>query len=362
MNEHNNGYMAMARYNVRTSRVSEAEAKPDMNEAFFIKRERGADDPLAGRRFAGPNRWPETLPGFRETVLDYCETVDRLALSILPALSLSLGLPEDWFDPHFTRSQFSFRLSHYPPAEREPGRYGIAPHTDTNFLTFLAQSGVPGLQIRREGGGWEDVPFVEDSFVVNTGDMLHRWTNGRYKSTPHRAQPPRGPAPLRHPLFLRPQSRRRNPLRAHLHRPGQPAPLAPRHLRGPPRLVVRRQLQRRRPEGPGGGVAAGHSRRPFDRSDLCPIRATGFACDVRLVEVSPVRRSGLTGLCACTQKMEAEALRGRTRPAAWCMKRHAGVRLIECSVSRKRQKSNLPDRGLDDRDIIPVRRGMRPSA
>ncbi|MCY3754943.1 MAG: isopenicillin N synthase family oxygenase [Alphaproteobacteria bacterium] len=190
MNEHNNGYMAMARYNVRTSRVSEAEAKPDMNEAFFIKRERGADDPLAGRRFAGPNRWPGNLPGFRETVLDYCETVDRLALSVLPTLSLSLGLPEDWFDPHFTRSQFSFRLSHYPPAEREPGRYGIAPHTDTNFLTFLAQSGVPGLQIRREGGGWEDVPFVEDSFVVNTGDMLHRWTNGRYKSTPHRAQPP----------------------------------------------------------------------------------------------------------------------------------------------------------------------------
>ena len=256
MNEHNNGYMAMARYNVRTSRVSEAEAKPDMNEAFFIKRERGADDPLAGRRFAGPNRWPENLPGFRETVLDYCETVDRLALSVLPALSLSLGLPEDWFDPHFTRSQFSFRLSHYPPAEREPGRYGIAPHTDTNFLTFLAQSGVPGLQIRREGGGWEDVPFVEDSFVVNTGDMLHRWTNGRYQSTPHRAQPPVGPPPLCGPLFLRPQSGCRNPLRPHLHRPGQPAPLAARHLRGPPRLVVRRQLQRRRPEGFGGGVAA----------------------------------------------------------------------------------------------------------
>ena len=123
-----------------------------------------------------------------------CSTIairwNRLALGVLPALSLSLGLPEDWFNPHFTRSQFSFRLSHYPPAEREPGRYGIAPHTDTNFLTFLAQSDVPGLQIRPEGGDWEDVPFVEDSFVVNTGDMLHRWTNGRYKSTPHRAQPP----------------------------------------------------------------------------------------------------------------------------------------------------------------------------
>ena len=204
MNEHNNGYMAMARYNVRTSRASEDAVLPDMNEAFFIKRERGPDDPLAGRRFAGPNRWPENLPGFRAALLEYCETVDRLAVSLLPALSLSLGLDENWFSPHFTRSQFSFRLSHYPPAAREPGRYGIAPHTDVNFLTFLAQSEVPGLQIRREGGGWEDVPFVENSFVVNTGDMLHRWTNGRYKSTPHRAQPPVGRHRYAIPYFFGP--------------------------------------------------------------------------------------------------------------------------------------------------------------
>ncbi len=203
MNEHNNGYMAMARYNVRTSRASEA-ALPDMNEAFFIKRERGPDDPLAARRFGGPNRWPADLPGFRETLLEYCATVDRLALGILPALALSLGLPEDWFAPCFTQSQFSFRLSHYPPAARERGRYGIAPHTDVNFLTFLAQSDVPGLQIRREGGGWEDVPFVADSFVVNTGDMLHRWTNGRYKSTPHRALPPAGRHRYAIPYFFGP--------------------------------------------------------------------------------------------------------------------------------------------------------------
>ena len=56
LNAHNNGYMAVARYNVRTSRVSE-NTLPDMNEAFFVKRKRPADDSLvrAGRRFAGPN-------------------------------------------------------------------------------------------------------------------------------------------------------------------------------------------------------------------------------------------------------------------------------------------------------------------
>src|ERR671922_2090122 len=74
MNEHNNGYMAMGKYAVWTSDVN-ANDKPDLNEAFFVKRERAPDDPLrqSGRRFAGPNRWPEgaDLPGFRAHLLEY---------------------------------------------------------------------------------------------------------------------------------------------------------------------------------------------------------------------------------------------------------------------------------------------------
>src|SRR5215469_14947549 len=45
LNEHNNGYMAMNRYAVWTSEVNSND-KPDLNEAFFIKRERAPDDPL----------------------------------------------------------------------------------------------------------------------------------------------------------------------------------------------------------------------------------------------------------------------------------------------------------------------------
>ncbi len=192
MNAHNNGYMAMARYNVRTSRVSEAAVLPDMNEAFFIKRERPADDLLAraGRRFAGPNEWPDNLPGFRETLLAYTDAVDALGRRMLPAIALALDLPADRFDADFEESQFSFRLSHYPPVPRLAGQFGIAPHTDANFMTFLAQSGVPGLQIQGGADEWYDVPYVPGSFVVNTGDMLHRWTNGRFRSTAHRALPP----------------------------------------------------------------------------------------------------------------------------------------------------------------------------
>ncbi len=205
MNEHNNGYMAMGRYAVWTSDVN-ANDKPDLNEAFFCKRERGPDDLLlrSGRRFAGPNRWPEHLPGFRERILAYTEAMDALSRRVLPICAVALDLPPDAFDAAFTESQFSFRLSHYPPARAEENQFGIAPHTDANFLTFLAQTDVPGLQVRMPAGDWVDVPYVPGSYAVNSGDMMYRWTNGRVKSTPHRALPPVGRHRYAIPYFLGP--------------------------------------------------------------------------------------------------------------------------------------------------------------
>jgi isopenicillin N synthase-like dioxygenase len=205
MNEHNNGYMAMGRYAVWTSDVN-ANDKPDLNEAFFVKRERGPDDPLrrSGRRFVGPNVWPDGLPGFRESVLAYTAAVDGLGRRLLPACAVALDLAPDHFAAAFAESQFSFRLSHYPPVQAEPNQFGIAPHTDANFLTFLAQTEVPGLQLRLPSGDWLDVPYVPDSYAVNAGDMMYRWTNGRFKSTPHRALPPVGRPRYAIPFFLGP--------------------------------------------------------------------------------------------------------------------------------------------------------------
>lgn len=205
MNEHNNGYMAMSRYAVWSSEVN-VNTKPDLNEAFFIKRERRSDDPLvlSGRRFVGPNRWPDNLPGFRETVLAYTEAVDALGRELLPVCAVALDLPPDYFTAAFAESQFSFRLSHYPPVEAEDNQFGIAPHTDANFMTFLAQTEVPGLQVRMPSGDWLDVPYLPNSFAVNAGDMMYRWTNGRFKSTPHRALPPVGRHRYAIPYFLGP--------------------------------------------------------------------------------------------------------------------------------------------------------------
>ena len=137
-------------------------------------------------------------------MLAYTDAVDALGRKLLPLCATALDLPPDTFDGAFAESQFSFRLTHYPPVAAEANQFGIAPHTDANFMTFLAQSEVPGLQVRMPDGTWVDVPYVPGSFAVNSGDMMQRWTNHRFKSTPHRALPPVGRPRYAIPYFMGP--------------------------------------------------------------------------------------------------------------------------------------------------------------
>ncbi|WP_187829900.1 isopenicillin N synthase family dioxygenase [Siccirubricoccus phaeus] len=170
--------------------------KPNENEAFFVKPERGPT-PV--------NRWPEGVPGFAEATLRYFAALDDLAHRMLPLYAVALDLPPDYFDKPCEDSFSTLRLTHYPPVEYGSDEYGIAPHTDSTFITLLAQNPVPGLQIRTQAGEWIDAPVIPEAFVVNTGDILNRWTNGRFISTPHRAFNTMKTARYAIPFFFHPK-------------------------------------------------------------------------------------------------------------------------------------------------------------
>jgi isopenicillin N synthase-like dioxygenase len=189
-NEHNVGYMPVNGYVSKSSRVEQA-TRPNLVEAFFVKRDLPADHPdvLANIRYRCTNQWPTPLAclGFRETVVAYCNAMEHLCKRMLPVYAVALDLDPGYFDTAFAEPQYALRLSHYPPAESgEADQYGVAPHTDSSFLTMLAQSALPGLAIRLRSGDWIDAPIVPGAFLVNSGDMLRRWTNHRCLSTPHR--------------------------------------------------------------------------------------------------------------------------------------------------------------------------------
>jgi isopenicillin N synthase-like dioxygenase len=88
----------------------------------------------------------------------------------------------------FTDFQYKLRATHYPSQPKaSDDEFGIAPHTDTSFLTLLAPNDVPGLAFRTQTGHWIDVPTVPGAFIVNGGQLLLRWTNDGFLATPHRA-------------------------------------------------------------------------------------------------------------------------------------------------------------------------------
>ena len=41
---------------------------------------------------------------------------------------------------------------------------------------------------RRCNDAWMDVPSLPGTIIVNLGDMLERWTSGKYRSTMHRVR------------------------------------------------------------------------------------------------------------------------------------------------------------------------------
>eukprot|EP00386_Alphamonas_edax_P004886 GDKI01015382.1.p1 GENE.GDKI01015382.1~~GDKI01015382.1.p1 ORF type:complete len:348 (-),score=85.78 GDKI01015382.1:23-1066(-) len=137
------------------------------------------------------NVFPQQPADFKQVVCGYYERVWGVARRVFALFALSMGLPREFFEDKITKPMNSMNCIHYPPyAGRDPKQLGIGAHTDYECFTLLAQDGVLGLEIFTEAGVWRGVPPIRGAFVVNIGDMMARWTNGRFRSTVHRARNP----------------------------------------------------------------------------------------------------------------------------------------------------------------------------
>jgi len=149
---------------------------------------------------ARPNVWPEGLPGFREAVLAFQHAGMETCNQLMRAIAVSLGLAEGYFAPYHDRSDSTARLLHYPPvpATPLPGQIRAGAHTDFGGLSLLFQDGEGGLEIQGPEGIWMPAPALPGMAIVNTGDLLERWTNGQFRSSPHRVVNPAGSAVGQH--------------------------------------------------------------------------------------------------------------------------------------------------------------------
>jgi len=167
--------------------------KFDLNETTVFATEHPIDHPqvLAGKQFYGQNQWPEGLPGFRKTVEEYMSTMERLGLSLLPIWALALDLPEDFFEPYFKNNYTYYRMAYYPPKPKpDENEFALGAHADTGFMTLLPSMDVEGLEIMDRNGVWFRPRRIPGVIHVNVGQFLSRWTNERFRATPHRVAVP----------------------------------------------------------------------------------------------------------------------------------------------------------------------------
>lgn len=151
--------------------------------------------PQAGWDPDSGNLWPTYPAGLRAALLTYDAALLGLTATLMRISALALDLPETYFLPFMEGKGGVLRAVHYPEQEVEPrpGQLRYGAHSDYGGFTLLRQDGAPGgLQVYSKSAGWIDVQAVPNSFVINIGDLLARWTNDRWRSTLHRVvNPPR---------------------------------------------------------------------------------------------------------------------------------------------------------------------------
>lgn len=188
LNENNIGYMPM-NASVQAASTVHTATKPNQNESFFISHDRGADHPdvMAGLTLRGRNRWPAGMDEMRADMMAYFHALNAMCDRMLPPFAAALDLPADYFAPFFANeAHANLRFLHYPPQQdMSENAFGTAPHTDNSFMTALARTDVPGLAVRLTSGEWFAPPVILGTFLINLGNIMRRWSNDRFLSTPH---------------------------------------------------------------------------------------------------------------------------------------------------------------------------------
>ena len=163
------------------------DANPDYKQVFDVGVELPQGHPLSEVTYYAPNLWPQ-LPSFKQSVLSYYDAAFRVSIKLLSEMARAADLPPEFFVDKFHPPMALLRANYYPPRPKDAGEkdFGIAAHTDYGCLTLLAADGVSGLEVQAADGTWMALNAHPGQFVINFGEMIEKWSNGKIKATLHR--------------------------------------------------------------------------------------------------------------------------------------------------------------------------------
>ena len=182
INQYNRGYLASGMAKMHGAK------NHDQKEVFFWGAELDTEHPYVVEQIplCGPNQWPDFAPKFEPTISSYSAAIKSTGDKLLEAIALSQGAPPDFFRQHYSDPMLRGQLIRYPQTTGDLEQFGVAPHTDFGCITLLLQE-TKGLEVLI-GDEWIKAPPIEDTLVINIGDLLERWSNSRLPSTRHRVR------------------------------------------------------------------------------------------------------------------------------------------------------------------------------
>jgi len=222
--EKNIGFTSFGKQNINHRRPK------DLCETFTIKSPHMFDNDYRG----SPEDFESTFNG----LWDRLEAASR---RFMFACALALGLPLEELDffvrTHKRMDCSAMRINHYPPCHfeegvtngtRSSGAIRIGEHADFGMFTFLfLEDSAAGLQVRKAAAGAattaaagdvtaDEKPWIEAPgrggacAIVNSGCLLARWTNDRWRATAHRVVVPNAEEASQHrysiPFFVHPDA------------------------------------------------------------------------------------------------------------------------------------------------------------
>jgi isopenicillin N synthase-like dioxygenase len=166
-------------------------ANPDYKEVFDCGYTLQDGDMRVALSVYAPNHWPDRPAGFEQVIRAYYADALDVARGILRGIAMSIGADADFFEDKFDCPMALLRGNYYPPRPDWAGDkdFGIGAHTDYGCLTLLATDGQPGLEVQPRGrSDWLPVQAPPGEFIINFGEMLEMWTEGRVVATLHRVK------------------------------------------------------------------------------------------------------------------------------------------------------------------------------
>ena len=188
--KYNIGYLPFGGQVVRHSPVNK-NTKPNFSESFYITRDRAPDHPdiVNNKPLVGLNRWPPDMPEFRAATTAYYAAMEAMTTRLVPVVRDGARICRpDYFADGLRRAEL-----HDPadplPAAPEPGGQRVRLRAAYRQQFHHVPRAVGAARVSRcappraSGSGRRRCP---GTFVVNTGAMLARYSNDRFRATPHR--------------------------------------------------------------------------------------------------------------------------------------------------------------------------------